>query len=270
MKTRFSLFILIAWLTVSVTGLILPLNPNEINLKEILSLPGHEHWLGSDDLGRPILDRLIQGAIISLGVAIFVTLLTSVTGIIVGLAGVWIGGWADHLLVRTIDLFMAFPGLLLAIALAGILGPGINNLVLALSIVGWVSFARLTRAQALSLKNRDHILAARALGTPEALIPIKHIVPLLSAPLLVEATYTFSNVIIAEAGLSFLGIGVQPPDASWGNMIREGARFLLVAPHMVLSPGIALALMVLAVNLLGDELRDRMDIKSFDIEGGKK
>ena len=151
---------------------------------------------------------------------------------------------------------------LLAIALVGLLGPGIGNLVFALTLVGWVGYARLARAQVLSVKGREHVLAARALGARTPRIVLRHLLPLISAPLLVEATFGVAAVVVAESGLSFLGLGVQPPDASWGSMIRDGVRYLLVAPHLVLAPGVALFLVVLSVNLLGDGLRDRLDVKT--------
>ncbi len=154
---------------------------------------------------------------------------------------------------------MAFPGILLAIALASILGPGLNNLVIALSVVGWVGYARLARAQILSLKTREHVLAAKALGVGESTIILRHLLPLAAAPLLVEATFGVASVVVAEAGLSFLGLGMQPPDASWGSMIRDGARYMLVAPHLVAVPGLAIFVVVLAVNIVGDRLRDAWD-----------
>jgi peptide/nickel transport system permease protein len=163
--------------------------------------------------------------------------------------------------VQIIDIFLAFPGILLAIALAGIMGPGIENVVIALSTVGWVGYARLTRAQVLSVKQREHIQAAVALGSSSRTIFYKHLLPLILAPIIIDASFGIAGIVIAEAGLSFLGLGVQPPEASWGSMIRDGARYLLVAPHMVLVPGIALMLVVLAVNLMGDRLRDYFDVR---------
>jgi peptide/nickel transport system permease protein len=158
--------------------------------------------------------------------------------------------------------FLAFPGILLAIALAGVLGPGLGNVVLALAAVGWVGFARLTRAQVMSLRSRDHVLAARALAVSPAHILARHLLPLAAAPLIIEATFGVAAIIVAEAGLSFLGLGVQPPQASWGSMIRDGVAYMLVAPHLVIAPGLALALVVLAVNLAGDWLRDRLDVRT--------
>jgi peptide/nickel transport system permease protein len=156
---------------------------------------------------------------------------------------------------------MAFPGILLAIAMAAVMGAGMINVVIALSVTGWVGYARLTRAQAMTLRQREHVLAARALGVSDLFIVLRHILPLLSATLIVEATFGFAGIIIGEAGLSYLGLGVQPPAASWGSMIRDGSQYLLVAPHMVLVPGVALAMVVLAINLFGDWLRDYLDVK---------
>jgi peptide/nickel transport system permease protein len=191
-----------------------------------------------------------------------VVLISTLVGSLLGATAAYIGGWLDQLLVRVVDTFLAFPGILLAIALAGVMGPGIGNVIIALSLVGWVGYARLARAQVLSLKQRDHVTAAIALGQGRVYIIRHHLLPLITAPLIVEATFGIAAVVIAEAGLSFLGLGVQPPDASWGSMIRDGTRYMLVAPHLVLAPGLAIMLVVLAVNLLGDRLRDWLDIRS--------
>lgn len=270
-RNLFPALVILAWLVAMLIPLLMHLQPDKIDLHGILSAPGSQHLLGQDELGRSVLHRLIAGAQTSLLVSVSVTFIVALTGIIIGAVAAWMGGWFEHLVVRLIDLFMAFPGILLAIALAGILGPGISNLVIALSIVGWVGFARLTRAQVLVLKHRDHIQAAQALGTPVPVIIFQHLLPLIAAPLVVEATFTIASVIIAEAGLSFLGIGIQPPEASWGNMIKEGSRYLLVAPHLVLAPGMALALVVLSINTLGDQLRDYLDRKaSLNVIGGKE
>lgn len=249
----------LVWVLLAIAGPWLPLDPNHIQLQSILQPPGSASLLGYDDLGRPILDRLILGARTSLLVSVWVVGLSAVVGILVGTVSAYSGGWLDLVVVRVIDVFMAFPGILLAIALAGVMGPGINNVVIALSVVGWVGFARQARALTLSVKEREHVLAAVSMGTGTARIITRHLLPLISAPLIVEATFGVAAVIISEAGLSFLGLGVQPPEASWGSMIRDGARYMLVSPHMVLAPGLALMLVVLSVNLLGDWLRDVMD-----------
>lgn len=255
------LIILVCWMAMAIAGPWLPLQPDAVSLPHILALPDGGAWLGYDDLGRNILDRLIMGAATSFYVAFWVVLVSAALGTLIGTFSGYAGGWLDVVVVRLIDIFLAFPGILLAIAMAGIMGPGIGNVVVALSIVGWVGYARLARAQVLSLKHRDHVVAAEALGTRRTRIVVRHLLPLLSAPLIVEATFGVAGVVIAEAGLSFLGLGVQAPQASWGNMIRDGTRYMLVAPHMVLAPGIALMLVVLAVNLLGDRLRDWLDVR---------
>lgn len=253
------LFIVALWVFAGMGADLLPLHPDTIHLSKILAVPGSDALFGYDDLGRPILDRLLTGARTSLVVACWVVLISSITGTCIGLLSAYRGGWVDLLVRLVMDVFLAFPGILLAIALAGIMGPGLDNVVIALSVVGWVGFARLTRAQVLSLKSREHVQAAIALGTGTGGILLRHLLPLVMAPLLIEASFGIASVVIAEAGLSFLGLGIQPPDASWGNMIRDGARYLLVAPHMVLFPGFALMLVVLAVNMLGDRLRDYLE-----------
>jgi len=250
------------WFLAAVVGPLLPLHPNHIDLRNILLPPGAGAWLGCDDLGRPVLDRLLVGSTTSFVVAFWVVVVSSVVGaLLAGFAGLW-GGVVDLLLMRVIDIFLAFPGILLAIALSGFMGPGLDNLVIALSVVGWVGYARLTRVQVLSLREREHVAAAVALGCGKWRILWRHLLPLTLAPLIVEATFGVAHVVIAEAGLSFLGLGVQPPQASWGAMIRDGAGYMLVAPHLVVVPGIAMSLVVFAVNLLGDALRDRLDVRS--------
>lgn len=254
--------IFICWFGFAALGPLLPLTPDHIELTKILLTPGHDAWLGYDDLGRPLWDRLVEGAQASFFVSLLVVMISLVIGTLIGAISAYIGGWFDHVIVRIIDIFLAFPGLLLAIALAGLMGPGLDNVVIALSVIGWVGFARLTRAQVMALKDRDHVYAALALGAGRTRIILRHLLPLVSAPLIVEATFAIAGVVIAEAGLSFLGLGIQPPDPSWGSMIRDGTRYMLVAPHMVLVPGVALLLVVLSINLLGDRLRDWMDVKN--------
>lgn len=255
------LSILLLWGCLSILGPLFPLSPNSIELSNIL-VPGNTHeLLGFDDLGRPIFDRLVVGARTSFMVAFLVVTISLIIGSVLGTISAYVGGWADLVIVRVIDVFLAFPGILLAIALAGVMGPGIDNVVIALSVVGWVGYARLARAQVLSIKERDHVHAAVAIGSRPHQIIMQHLIPLISAPLIVEASFGIAGVVIGEAGLSFLGLGVQPPLASWGSMIRDGTRYMLVAPHMVIAPGLALMLVVLAINLLGDWLRDWLDVK---------
>lgn len=257
----FAIFILILWFSMAVGATWLPLHPNAITLPNILHPPSATAWLGYDDLGRPLLDRLIMGAHTSFFVALFVVTVSLLVGTTIGMLSGWLGGMVDLIVVRIIDIFLAFPGILLAIALAGLLKPGIENVIFALSVVGWVGFARLARAQTLALKEREHVRAAIALGAKMPRILWYHVLPLLAAPLMIEATFGIAGSVIAEAGLSFLGLGVQPPTASWGAMIRDGTGYMLVAPHTVLVPGMMLMLIVLSVNRLGDELQDWLGLR---------
>jgi peptide/nickel transport system permease protein len=254
--------ILALWIGMALLGPLLPLQPDVVHLPDILTGPGPQAWLGYDDLGRPVWDRLVVGARTSFLVALWVVTISVVVGTVIGSLSGYIGGRLDHLIVRVIDILLAFPGILLAIAIAGVMGPGIDNVIIALSVVGWVGFARLARAQVLSQKQREYVTAAVALGANRTRILFTHLLPMIAAPLIVEGTFAVAGVVIAEAGLSYLGLGVQPPAASWGSMIRDGARYMLVAPHMVLAPGIAMMLVVLAVNLLGDRLRDWIDVRT--------
>lgn len=263
------LAILLLWGVLALFGPWLPLQPDQVHLDSILAAPfatENAGWLGNDDLGRGVWDRLAVGARTSFLVAFWVVLVSVVVGSVVGTVSGYLGGVWDRVVVHIIDVFLAFPGILLAIALAGILGPGIDNVIIALSVVGWVGYARLARAQVLSLKHREHVQAAQALGAGRRRIVLRHLLPLAAAPLIVEATFGIAGTVIAEAGLSFLGLGVQPPAASWGSMIRDGTRYMLVAPHLVLAPGIALMLVVLSVNLLGDRLRDYLDVRDKDLD----
>jgi len=254
--------ILLTWFALVFISPFLALTPEVISLEHVLQPPNQTYWFGYDDLGRSVADRLISGAQTSLLVAFSVVMITLFIGTAVGVVSAWYGGWVDQLLMRITDVFLAFPGILLAIAMAGLLGPGISNVIIALSVVGWVGFARLARAQVLLLRERDHVMAANALGTSQSRVIWQHLLPLVAAPLIIEATFSVAGLIIAEAGLSFLGLGVQAPDASWGSMIRDGAQYLLIAPHLVIIPGIALFSIVMAINVLGDQLRDWLDIRT--------
>lgn len=262
LRLWFPLCIVLLWLLMAIAGPLMALDPNQISLSKILLSSDSSAFWGYDDLGRPLWDRLVMGAQTSFMVAVSVVSISLVIGTLIGSISGYVGGWVDHLVTRIIDIFLAFPGILLAIAMAGILGPGVENVVIALAVVSWVGFARLSRAQVLAVKHRDHVQAAIALGISPFLIVVRHLIPLIMAPLIIEATFGIASVVIAEAGLSFLGLGVQAPEASWGSMIRDGTRYLLVAPHMILVPGVALMLVVLAANLLGDQLRDHLDVRS--------
>ena len=261
MKT-FAISILLFWIIAVIVGQLSGLNPNHIDLNAILAPANLQHWLGADDLGRDILARVLKGVQVSFFVAIIVTVITMLIGVFVGLAAGFYGGKVDGFLMKITDIFLAFPGILLAIAFAAVLGAGLGNLILALCITGWVSYARLARGQTLSLRNRQHVVAAESLGASVPRILIKHILPLLGSILMVEATYSLASVMIAEASLSFLGLGIQAPNASWGAMLRDGVRYMLVAPHYILVVGISLMSLILAINLGGDYLRDKMDVRT--------
>lgn len=256
----FAYLVLALWVGVAIMADALVLSPNAIDLPGILAPPGAEAPLGRDDLGRPVLDRLLSGARTSLLVATGVVASSVVIGVLIGGIAGLVGGWVDLAIMRIVDVFLAFPGILLAIALAGILGPGLENVVIALVAVGWVGYTRLVRAQLLSIRERDHVAAARAVGARPVRVLFVHLLPMALAPVIVEATFGVAAAVVAEAGLSFLGLGVQPPEASWGSMIRDGVGYMLVAPHLVLAPGIAIMYVVLAVNIIGDRMRDRADV----------
>lgn len=258
---KWPLFVILFWIGAVILSQLFDLQPNTVVLERILASPDSQAWLGNDDLGRDIFSRLLAGAQVALFVAIAVTSITLTFGTLLGLVAGYFGGWVDRLLMHVTDVFLAFPGILLAIAFAAVLGPGLNNLVLALCLTSWVGYARLTRAQALSLRSRQHVLAAESLGATVPRIMGRHMLPLLAAPLVVEATYSIAGLVIAEASLSFLGLGIQAPNASWGAMLRDGVRYLLVAPHYVLMVGVSLMSLVLAINVMGDRLRDVLDVK---------
>jgi peptide/nickel transport system permease protein len=260
LPTRIAVGTLTAWLALAALSPFVSSDPNAIDLSRILAGPSREHLLGCDDLGRSVWSRVTAGAGVSFSIALSVVASAFAVGTAIGLYSGWKGGFIDLVIVRLMDVFLAFPGILLAIALAGILGPGTGNVVIALTVVGWVGFARLARAQTLSVKHRDHVSIAVALGTPPPVIVLRHILPLISAPIIVEMTFSLAGIIVAEAGLSFLGLGIQPPTASWGSMIRDGTRYMLMAPHLVIMPGIALMSVVIALNLIGDRLRDHWQL----------
>jgi ABC-type dipeptide/oligopeptide/nickel transport system permease subunit len=249
-------------LTALFAPLIAPYSPFEQDLYNGLAKPDSGHLMGQDRLGRDVFSRIIHGSRISLFVG-FVTVFVSATiGVILGSLAGYFGGRIDNAIMRLVDVFLAFPGILLAIAIMAVLGPSITNVVVSLCIMGWTSFARLARGQVLSLREREFVHAAKALGASPYRTIRLYILPNLAAPLIVEATFGIASAIIAEAGLSFLGLGAQPPTASWGTMLSEGRQFFLVAPHMTTFPGLAIMMVVLGINFLGDGLRDWLDPKS--------
>lgn len=258
---RLIFLIVLIWAIALVAGHLAGLNPDTVQLDAVLDSPSSRYWFGTDDLGRDIFSRVLSGMEVSLCVAFVVTAITMLVGIMLGMLAGFYGGMVDACIMRVTEVFLAFPGILLAIAFAAVLGPGMNNLILALSMTGWVNYARLMRGQTLSLRHRQHVIAAQSLGAGAFRLMFKHILPLTIAILTVEAAYQLASVIIAEASLSFLGLGIQPPQASWGAMLRDAVRYMLVAPHYVLIVGLCLMSVILAINLGGDYLRDKLDVR---------
>lgn len=240
---------------------IAPVDPKTVDLDSDLEGPGPGHPLGQDELGRDILSRLIWGARASMLVGFIVVSISMVVGLAVGSVAGYFGGWADGIIMRVVDVLLAFPGILLAIAIAGILGPSLRNVIFALSLLGWVGFARLVRGQILSVREREYVLAARASGAGSLRIITRHVLPNVMAPVIVQATFAIATTILAEASLSFLGLGPQNIP-TWGGMLNTGVDYLLFAPHISIFPGLMVMITVLAFNFLGDGLRDRFDPRS--------
>ena len=259
---RAGLVIVLVTVLAAVAGPFLsPYDSTAQELARRLEAPSLAHPLGLDELGRDILARLLEGARISLLVGLAVVSVSSTVGMLFGSIAGYFGGRVDDLISRVIDVLMAFPGILLAIALVAVLGPSLTNVVLALSVIGWVGYARLVRGQALRAREFEFVQAARACGASSARIVLRHILPTAFPSVVVQATLGMAGAIIAEAALSFLGLGVQPPTPSWGTMLDAGRAHLFDAPHLTVFPGLAIALLVLGFNFLGDGLRDRVDPK---------
>jgi peptide/nickel transport system permease protein len=247
---------------------IAPQDPAHIDLPLRLAPPSPAHWCGTDELGRDILSRLIYGSRISMLVGSCVVAGSLGLGLIVGSIAGYYGGRVDRFVnVVIMNAFLSFPGILLAIAFVAFRGPGIFNLVLALSLGGWVGYARLVRAQVLAAREREFVEAARALGASDLRVIVRHILPNIIQPVIVQAAIGMAGAILAEATMSFLGLGVPPPTASWGTMLNDGRAHLFDAPHLVIFPALAVMLAVLSFNFIGDALRDYLDPRSR-IEAG--
>jgi peptide/nickel transport system permease protein len=247
---------------------IAPQDPASINLPARLETPSRAHWLGTDELGRDILARIIYGARISMLVGSCVVAASLSLGLFIGSIAGFYGGAIDRFVnVILMNAFLSFPGILLAIAFVAFRGPGIFNLVLALSLGGWVGYARLVRGQVLAMREREFVEAARALGASDFRIIVRHILPNIIQPVIVQAAIGMAGAILAEATMSFLGLGVPPPTASWGTMLNDGRTHLFDAPHLVLFPALAVMLAVLSFNFIGDALRDYLDPRAR-IEAG--
>ena len=236
-----------------------PFDPNAQDLDSGLSGSSASHWLGQDKLGRDLFSRLIHGSRISVAVGLGTVSISLAIGLLAGALSGFFGGKVDHLFMRLADILLVFPGILLAIGITAVLGPSLRNVLIALSLLGWVGYARLVRGQVLKVKELEFVQSARAAGSPPFRLLLAHILPNALSPIIVEATFGIARAIVAEAGLSFLGLGVAPPAPSWGAMINEGRHFLFVAPHIATVPGLAIMATVMAFNFIGDGLRDAMD-----------
>jgi peptide/nickel transport system permease protein len=255
----FSLTVLLIVLALAAPW-IAPVDPTAQNLAGRLASPSSAHWMGTDELGRDILSRIIFGARVSMAVSFSVVVGAGIVGLTIGAIAGYFGGWFDRFVnIILINAFLSFPGILLAIAFSAFLGPGIDKVIFALIITGWAGYARLARAQVLQAKEMEYVLAARSLGASNARILVRHLLPNILQPVLVQATIAMAGAILAESTLSFLGLGVLAPMPSWGSMLNDARSHLFDAPHLVIFPALAIMLAVLAFNLLGDALRDWMD-----------
>jgi peptide/nickel transport system permease protein len=249
------LFLLVALLA----GIIAPYSSVEIRPEAILQPPNAQHLFGTDDFGRDVFSRIIYGTRVSLMVCIISVGVCSVLGLILGVAAGYFGGWIDLVIMRVVDALFAFPVVLLAIAVVAVLGPGLENATLALGIIFTPAYARVARSAALVVMQEQYIEAARSLGASDAHIMRRELLPNMVPVLIVETTLLFAIAIVVEAGLSFLGLGAQPPEPSWGTMLRTGREFLEIAPWLAIAPGAAIFISVLGLNLVGDWLRDFLD-----------
>jgi peptide/nickel transport system permease protein len=236
-----------------------PYDPLVQDLGSRLRPPSSEHWLGTDSLGRDIASRILYGARISLIIGVVVVTAAGVVGTAIGLVAGYAGGLVDEVLMRLTEVFLAFPALILAMAIAGALGPSLTNAIIAIAAVTWAVYARLVRGQILSLRRREFVEAARAMGASRTRIVVRHLLPNALAPLMIQASFDLGSSIIAAAGLSFIGFGAQPPTPEWGVMISEGRNYISTQPWLSLFPGLAILLAVGSFNLLGDGLRDAFD-----------
>ncbi|MBL8689200.1 MAG: ABC transporter permease [Rhodospirillaceae bacterium] len=251
------LFVLIALLA----PLLAPYDPTKTNFLLVRKPPSAAHWLGTDEIGRDLLSRMIYGARASLQAGVISVMIAIAFGVPLGLMSGYAKGWVDSLMMRIVDALLACPFLILAIAMAAFLGPSLTNAMIAIGLTQTPIFIRLVRGQVLAVTVEDYVEAARALGNPHLRIAVRHVLPNIVAPVLVQATLAIATATLAEAALSFLGLGQQPPEPSWGSMLNVARQFISQAPWMAWWPGLAIATIVLAFNLLGDGLRDALDPK---------
>jgi peptide/nickel transport system permease protein len=259
-KAAFAVVVLSFFLVLAVAApLIAPYGEDEQDRTASLKGPSAEHLFGTDRLGRDVLSRIIYGSRVSLRVGFIAVGIAAAIGIPLGLVAGYLGRWADEVIMRVVDAWIVFPNLILLLAIVAILGPGTTNVMIAIGLNTFPIYARLIRAQTLSLKERDFVLAARTLGSKDSRILTRHILPNAIQPIIVQGSLAVGGAVLAEAGLSFLGIGVKPPTATWGVIINDGFAVIRTNPWVSVTPGIAIVLFVLGVNLLGDRLRDVLD-----------
>ncbi|MCX7845824.1 MAG: ABC transporter permease [Dictyoglomaceae bacterium] len=242
---------------------IAPYDPYKVDLSKYLLPPSREHLLGTDEFGRDILSRIIFGARVSLQIGFFAQVISISLGTVLGLLAGFYGGWVDDLIMRIVEILFAFPFLLFVIAVVAVFGPGIQNLYLAVALIGWAGVSRIVRGQVLSLRERDFVASARAVGAGTWRILFKHILPNALSPIIIEATLGMGGMIMLEAGLSFLGLGVQAPTPSWGSMVQAGLAYMRSAWWYPVFPGIVIMIVVFGFNLLGDGLRDALDPRLY-------
>lgn len=238
-------------------------DPYEMNLENpFLPVGSRDHWLGTDNFGRDVFSRIVWGGRASLSVGIVVVGISATIGLILGVISGYYGGWIDTLIMRITDLFFAFPFFILAIGVIAALGPSLKNVMLVLGLVTWPEYARMVRAKTLALREEPFVESARAAGASDIRIMSVHVLPNCLGPVIVMATLGMANAILAAAGLSFLGMGVQPPEPEWGSMLNEARMYMRTAPHLIIVPGLVIMLAVLGLNFLGDGLRDALDPKT--------
>ena len=254
-----AVFLLLLIFVAIFAPIVAPYSPYETDFAQVRALPSAEHWLGTDELGRDILSRLIYGARVSLFVGVTVQTMATIVGIILGLVAGYYAGMTDIAIMRAVDIMYAFPNFLFAVFMVSLLEPSVGSVILTLSLASWPFVARLVRGQVLSLKNQEYVMAAKVIGTPDRAIMRRHILPNAFSPIIVQFTLGIAGVIMAEAALSFLGIGIRPPNPTWGGMISKGREFFRTAPHLAIYPSIVLGLTMIAFNFLGDGLRDALD-----------
>ena len=262
-RNRFALVGSVFIIFIALMGILAPVvsthDPYKQSLRKRMKPPTAEHFMGTDELGRDVYSRLVYGARISLFVGIVGTTAGVVFGTIIGLISGFFGGWVDTLVMRVIDIMYAFPGIVLAILIVSVLGPSLQNLILVLAIWAVPSLSRIVRGNVLSLVEQDYVLAAQALGAGRVRIMFLHLLPNTLAPIIVYATLGVAGAILTTAGLGFLGLGVQPPQAEWGNMLSNGRQYLRKAPLLMIFPGALISMTVISINLIGDALRDALD-----------